>query len=401
MMSATAPSKPAHELAIIGAGLGGIGAAIALDRAGISDYVVLERASDIGGTWDIAWHFSIGRDSFWIPPHICGYMGGVVVGIASLYAILATTGTRTFPGRAAFVQVLGLRGPAGAFIALWGSVAMVGAAPFDNWWHNAYGLDVKIATPPHLLLFISSFANQIGVMVWMASLMHRSVDQLRGRLTWLFLFVGSISLGEMEVLIREPTTLMSMHTATCYLAVSLAIPSWLIACGWGSAHRWGCTVASAIDTSISLASLWLLPLFPAQPKLGPVYHNVTHLIPLGFPLLLVVPAFVADVLLQRLKWRSSWIKSVWVGPAFVLSFLAVQWPFANFLISPASRNWIFGTAEFAYADPAGFLYDPYKFEVAEKTIGAFLLTMAVAFLASIVTTRLGLAWGDWMRRVRR
>jgi cation diffusion facilitator CzcD-associated flavoprotein CzcO len=36
---------------VIGAGLGGIGAAIALDRAGISDYVVLERAADIGGTW--------------------------------------------------------------------------------------------------------------------------------------------------------------------------------------------------------------------------------------------------------------------------------------------------------------------------------------------------------------
>jgi cation diffusion facilitator CzcD-associated flavoprotein CzcO len=51
MTSATAPSNPDHELAIIGAGLGGIGAAIALDRAGISDYVLLERANDIGGTW--------------------------------------------------------------------------------------------------------------------------------------------------------------------------------------------------------------------------------------------------------------------------------------------------------------------------------------------------------------
>jgi cation diffusion facilitator CzcD-associated flavoprotein CzcO len=49
--SAAKIAEPDHELAIIGAGLGGIGAAIALDRAGISDYVVLERASDIGGTW--------------------------------------------------------------------------------------------------------------------------------------------------------------------------------------------------------------------------------------------------------------------------------------------------------------------------------------------------------------
>jgi cation diffusion facilitator CzcD-associated flavoprotein CzcO len=42
---------PDHEVAIIGAGLGGIGAGIALKRAGIEDFTVLERASDIGGTW--------------------------------------------------------------------------------------------------------------------------------------------------------------------------------------------------------------------------------------------------------------------------------------------------------------------------------------------------------------
>jgi cation diffusion facilitator CzcD-associated flavoprotein CzcO len=47
-VSTTAPD---HEVAIIGAGLGGIGVAIALRRAGIDDFVVLERASDIGGTW--------------------------------------------------------------------------------------------------------------------------------------------------------------------------------------------------------------------------------------------------------------------------------------------------------------------------------------------------------------
>jgi cation diffusion facilitator CzcD-associated flavoprotein CzcO len=42
---------PDHEVAIIGAGLGGIGMAVALRRAGIEDFVVLERASEIGGTW--------------------------------------------------------------------------------------------------------------------------------------------------------------------------------------------------------------------------------------------------------------------------------------------------------------------------------------------------------------
>src|SRR6185369_9855417 len=155
-----------------------------------------------------------------------------------------------------------------------------------------------------------------------------------------------------------------------------------------------------IYTAIGLGSEWLLPLFPAQPKLGPVYHNVTHLIPIGFPLLLIVPAFVADVLLQKLEKRSLWFKAICVGPAFLISFLAVQWPFANFLMSPASRNWVFGTAYFAYGDPAGFLYDPYKFAATEKP-AAFLLMMTIEIIVSIVTTRFGLAWGNWMRRVRR
>jgi cation diffusion facilitator CzcD-associated flavoprotein CzcO len=44
-------TSPDHEIAIIGAGIGGIGMAIALRRAGLEDFAILERAGDIGGTW--------------------------------------------------------------------------------------------------------------------------------------------------------------------------------------------------------------------------------------------------------------------------------------------------------------------------------------------------------------
>ena len=43
-------SRP-HGVLIIGAGFGGIGMAIRLRRAGIDDFVVLEKAGDLGGTW--------------------------------------------------------------------------------------------------------------------------------------------------------------------------------------------------------------------------------------------------------------------------------------------------------------------------------------------------------------
>lgn len=40
-----------HEVAIIGSGFSGLGAAVALDRAGIRDFVILEREQELGGTW--------------------------------------------------------------------------------------------------------------------------------------------------------------------------------------------------------------------------------------------------------------------------------------------------------------------------------------------------------------
>ncbi len=40
-----------HEVAIVGAGFSGIGTAIALDKAGISDFVVLEEGDGVGGAW--------------------------------------------------------------------------------------------------------------------------------------------------------------------------------------------------------------------------------------------------------------------------------------------------------------------------------------------------------------
>ena len=40
-----------HEVVVVGAGFSGIGAAIKLDRAGFSDFVVLEEADGVGGAW--------------------------------------------------------------------------------------------------------------------------------------------------------------------------------------------------------------------------------------------------------------------------------------------------------------------------------------------------------------
>ena len=45
------PAALDHEVVIIGSGFSGIGAAVALQEMGIQDFVILERESQLGGTW--------------------------------------------------------------------------------------------------------------------------------------------------------------------------------------------------------------------------------------------------------------------------------------------------------------------------------------------------------------
>jgi len=54
--------KPDHEVAIIGAGFSGLGMAAALKRINLQDFVIFERADDVGGTWRDNTYPGIGVD---------------------------------------------------------------------------------------------------------------------------------------------------------------------------------------------------------------------------------------------------------------------------------------------------------------------------------------------------
>src|ERR1700757_2071078 len=79
----------------------------------------------IGAHWDVSWHRSIGRDTFWTPAHLAIYMCGILAGIACGYLIFSTTLRGSAEARASAVTVLGFRGPLGAFLCAWGGVAML------------------------------------------------------------------------------------------------------------------------------------------------------------------------------------------------------------------------------------------------------------------------------------
>jgi hypothetical protein len=358
----------------------------------------------IGAYWDVAWHQTIGRDTFWTPAHLAIQLGAVLGGLTSGFLILSTTfghSPAAYQRRGASVKIWGFRGPLGAFIAAWGGFAMITSAPFDNWWHNAYGLDVTILSPPHVLLMSGSIAIDIGTLILIGGAMNRSQGDSRAKFRRLLLYVGGIIVMHGCFLIAEYTGSVALHGATAYLAVSLAVPLALVGVARASEHQWGNTIIVAIYTSAVLAQLWILPLFAAQPKLGPVYQNVTHFIPMTFPLLLLVPGLALDLLWRATKAWKPWLQAASTGIVFWVSFVSLQWPFAYFLVSPLSRNRIFGTHYFSYDDTAGFMYDPYKFQASENMRVQFWIVMTVALIAAILTTRLGFIWANWIKRVQR
>src|SRR5580658_1008975 len=89
-------------------------------------------SSAIGGAWDVSWHRSIGRDTFWTAAHMAIYACGVLAGIICCWLIAKCTFDRDSELSAASVSVFGLHAPLGVFVAGWGCVAVLTSAPFDN-----------------------------------------------------------------------------------------------------------------------------------------------------------------------------------------------------------------------------------------------------------------------------
>ncbi|HVP48386.1 MAG TPA: hypothetical protein VMT32_17450 [Bryobacteraceae bacterium] len=354
-----------------------------------------------GGVWDISWHEAIGRDSFWTPAHIMIYLCGVLAGIACGYLILSTTFQKDSLLKAASVSIWGFRGPLGAFICAWGGVAMITSAPFDNWWHNAYGLDVKILSPPHVLLVLGMLAIRFGTLVMVLAEMNRAEETYRKKLEWLLFVAFVFLMGATVGVFQEFTNRVFMHGSRFYLLVMIGAPIWMAAVARASENRWAATLMTGIYTAMHLAFCWLLPLAPAETKLGPVYQHVTHLVPPDFPLLILVSAVVFDLLRQRTRGWNPWAQAAALGTAFMASFLAVEWPFADFLMSPASRNWIFVTENYPYFVPPTSAWVRNVYVPTDPTLAAFWMQMTIALVVAIVLTRIGWSWGEWMGRLRR
>jgi hypothetical protein len=93
----------------------------------------------------------------------------------------------------------------------------------------------------------------------------------------------------------------------------------------------------------------------------------------------------------------DWALSAVIAVLFVAVFFAVQWPVADFLVSPWARNDVFGSHRMDYAVPPEMQARFYEINPPDALGVGLAIAVAVAF----VSARLGLWWGNWMSRVQR
>ena len=351
--------------------------------------------------WDISWHMTIGRDTFWTPAHLAIHFGGILAAITCTYLIFSATFGEEARLRELSVRVWGFRGPLGAFFTAWGGAMMLTSAPFDNWWHASFGLDVQILSPPHFVLGLGINGVVLGSTLLIIARMNRAEGAERAKLVRILLYLAGLQLVLHMMLIYEYSDAALMHSTTFYRTLTIGVPVILITYGRVSGYRWGSTTIASVYMAFMLVTTWVFPLFPASPKLGPVYTNVTHMLPLGFPVLLLPPAFLLDLTATRIAGYNRWVQALILGTVYLAALFAVHWPFANVLISPLARNWFFGQGNIPYFVPPSVYHLFYEFRRLDPTPTAFLTGMGIAWGSAMVSSRAGIAIGDAMKRLRR
>jgi hypothetical protein len=357
-----------------------------------------------GVIWDISWHMAIGRDTFFSPPHMAIYLGGVVAGATSIWKIFQTTFFSSDEEKGRSVSFWGMKAPLGTLFCIWGAGAMITSAPFDDWWHNAYGLDVKILSPPHTLLALGIAAIQIGTILNVLALQNQNeialvTEARKQKLRLMFAVSFGIFLMITFIFIVEHMGRGNQHNPLFYQIACGVFPLILISGSRASRLRWPATTIAAVYMAGFMLQAWILPLFPAEPKLAPILYKVDHMVPLPFPLLLIIPAFVLDLLMRKIENKPLWKQAMMAGVVFFSSLLLTQWFFSYFLMSPYARNWVFVTHEWPYyrlLPPNRFEFRPFNGTESEYFAGFF---KAIGF--SILSCWIALKWGNWMRRVQR
>jgi len=190
--------------------------------------------------WDIQWHMTIGRDSFWIAPHLMIY-GSVVVGLALGWGVLAYEWWRGIPSTRGFR------------LAALGLVLVVLAAPIDDLWHRLFGLDVTLWSPPHLLALFGSAVSTLGCLSIAVEVYP--LGSWTGRAA--LVVAGAVLYGGVRVTLDPSWLYAYSHGGILFhgfaLLAALILSPTLVATTRVSALRWAPVLAVALSFALGIA----------------------------------------------------------------------------------------------------------------------------------------------------
>jgi hypothetical protein len=207
-----------------------------------------------GVQWDIQWHVRIGRDTFWIAPHLMTYAGVTLAGLLS-FGMLALD---TLRGGApvARLRVAGLEGTRGFHLAAWGMALTVLAAPIDDLWHRLFGLDVTLWSPPHLLGIAGGVVNSWGCLLIARELYADGAARLLG------VAVAGAGLFRGLHLTVEPSSLVAyvhggVRFFTLAILSALILPLALIPAARLGGRRWMPLAVLALVIATGVMGAWI------------------------------------------------------------------------------------------------------------------------------------------------
>ena len=357
----------------------------------------------VGGYWDISWHRSIGRDSFWSAPHMAIYACGILAGISAGYLIFSTTfGSERRIARTSASGSGDCAGPLGAFISAWGGVAMLASAPFDDWWHNAYGLDVRIISPPHMVLAAGFFGIEFGTVMLMLAFMNRAQRRMRpaaAAAVPLRRRHGVVRVAADQARIDQPrrSTQRALllrgrdrHAGDPGRVVDRVRPQvgehdhgrrLQRVCAGVSVDPAAVSGGAEARTGVSRGHALHPVGIPAAARRAGVRHGSDH------------PAHRG----AGGRWSARFV----VGLAFFAAFVAVQWPFADFMMSPCGPQLVLRQPLPGLRDAATIAAGPLRVLLPRADPLLFWRGMLIAGLIAWLMAWLGMHAGRAMQKVRR
>jgi hypothetical protein len=239
---------------------------------------------------------------------------------------------------------------------------------------------------------------QVGAMLLAVAAQNRASEKDGARLGILYAASAGIMLGMAATFIMEDASYANeMHGSLFYKLTAVVMPVLLLTAARASRLRWPATTAALIYMVVQMLMIWVLQLFPATPRLAPIYNPVVTMVPPPFPILLVFPGIALDLLLRHLGRLNDWLLAVAAGVLFVGVMIAVHWYWAELLVAPG-RSFFLGGDLWDYDARLG----PWRYEFWVNERGTVLLEgLGWASLFAAISARVGLWWGKGLARVQR